>query len=121
MGDAPTLLGPTPQPGQRKIRLFTDIATPDGRGKQFFDVPLGPDGWAVDQWGRPVVNQLCQPVPATGWQLFMTNLLQHRGFLLNNAWIPERVITLIVLDPDEQVMDPSKWDPEKVVQLRPAT
>lgn len=63
---------------------------------QFFDIPL-----------------------TQGWPAFMTNLLTHRGFLCDNAWIPEQTIRLILVNPDSQLVDPNKMDPSKVVQFPP--
>ena len=97
---------PLPQPRPPIARVFTTLRAPDGKGGQYFDVPLAP---------------MAQYPGMTPWAAFMTNLLVHRGLLLDNFWLPERVIDIILVNPDSAGLDPNKVDVGKIVPLRPVT
>lgn len=114
MSDIPSLApNPATATALHKARIYTDLPVwNEPARKQFFDVPLVPDTTSRDPVGNIVVIE-------TGWQAFMASLLGCRGVLLTNFWLPERHIDLILLDPDEQAPNPSQWDPQKVVALKP--
>ena len=104
--DLQKLMGARPDPAVpvKVARVFTTLRTEDGKRGQFFDVPLGPSA------AMPHL---------TPWAAFMTNLLTHRGMLTENAWIPERVIDFIAVNPETGGLDPEKFEPGKIVPLRP--
>ncbi len=90
-----------PPPRVPVARIFTHIVGDKGE-KQFFDVPL----------------KVANP-GMTAWQTFMMSLLGNRGMLVDNAWIPERSILWIALNPETGGLDPEKVDTDKVTMLRP--
>lgn len=105
------------QPNQQSkppfARIFTTIRNPDGTAGQYFDVPL-----ILPQVAMP--GAVVDPVKIA-WIGFMTNFLQHRGILLDNFWISERVVDFIQVNPDgDKAFDPGKnYVGGNVVPLRP--
>lgn len=55
-----------------------------------------------------------------GWQMLVANILQNRGLMTDEMWIPERTIKAIVRNPGADVTDPDKIG-DNVVPLRPVT
>lgn len=102
-------------PKPKTVRIFTSIVKIDAAGqphKQFFDMPL------LDPGRVPPVMTPQGWQPQTPWMFFMGNFLQHRGVLVENAWIPERMVELIIVEPDVNALDPSSIDMSNVVKLR---
>jgi len=95
-------------------RIFTTIRNPDGTAGQYFDVPL------ILPQVLPQYGQQVDPLKIA-WIGFMTNFLQHRGMLLDNFWISERVVDFIQVNPDgEKQIDPGQhYTGGNVVTLRP--
>lgn len=65
----------------------------------------------------PYLDVAVHPGP-NGWLLLVANILQNRGFLFDQMWIPERTIRLIVRNPGAEPGDPNVVG-SNVVPLRP--
>lgn len=103
---------PVPPPVHR-ARIYTSIITGDRtKGelqKQFFVVPLLPPPPLVGPSGLPAY---------TAWSWFMTNVLSNRGYLGEGAWVPEKMIELIVYETSDNPLTSDQVEHGNVVQFK---